>query len=113
MCNFIIQGTAADILKIVLTEIRACKVLEDNNANLPATVYDEVLLHLPVDSLKAVIDGVSEIMSLTVPGGTIPMVPDTSFGPTWGHQIEVGTFPSQDVIDEALSRFSKAEKNDE
>lgn len=109
VCNFIIQGTAADILKVVLTKIRATKILELNQASLIATVYDEVLLHIPEDNLKVVIDGVSEIMSLTVPGGTIPMVPDTSFGPSWGHQVEVGTFPSQEVIDEALSRFSKGE----
>lgn len=102
VCNFKIQGTASDILKIVLTGITNTGILKKHGAYLLAPIYDEVLLEIPKKSLKAVIDGVSDLMSLTVPGGTIPMVPDASFGSSWAAQVEVGTKPSQETIDKAL-----------
>jgi len=100
--NFKIQGTAADILKVVLTGLHRSKLLEATESYLIAPIYDEVLCEVPKKNLKEFLDGMCDLMSLTVPGGTIPMVPDCSFGPTWGQQTEVGTKPSQETIDKAL-----------
>lgn len=105
--NFVIQGTAADILKVVLTGLGKSKLLDKYDSMLIAALYDELLLEIPKKYLYEVITGVSELMSLTVPGGTIPMVPDTSFGPNWYEQYEVGTFPSREVIAETLSKFEE------
>lgn len=102
------KNTAADILKVVLTGLSRTKLLEANNACLICPVYDELLMEIPKKNLYEVITGVSKLMSLTVPGGTIPMVPDTSFGPTWAQQYEVGVFPSQEKIDEVLKLLTSA-----
>ena len=105
--NAEIQGTAADILKVVLTELGRSALLEKNDSVLIAPVYDELLLEIPKKYLYEVITGISEMMTLTVPGGTIPMVPDTSFGPNWYDQHEVGTFPSRELIAETLAKFEE------
>lgn len=105
--NFTIQGTAADILKIVLTNLSRCQLLEATESYLLAPIYDEVLCEVPRKNLKEFLDGMCELMSLTVPGGTVPMLADCSFGPTWGQQIEVGNRPTQAVIDKALAKMDQ------
>ncbi len=103
--NFTIQGTASDILKVVLTGLIKKQILVRYDAVLIATVYDELLLEIQKKNLYEIITEVSELMDLTVPGGTIPMVPDASFGPSWGEQYEVGNFPSRETINETLAKF--------
>ena len=103
--NFKIQGTAADLLKVVLTNLSRSKLLDATESFLISTVYDEILCEVPKANLKEFFEGICTLMSVTVPGGTIPMVPDCSFGKNWGDQIEVGLFPSQETIDKALEKL--------
>jgi len=103
--NAAIQGTAADILKIVLTEMCQKRILERYDAYLIATVYDEILCEVPIKHLHPFFAETCQVMDVTPPGHKIPMVADCSFGRSWAKQIEIGEFPKLKTVNEALEKL--------
>jgi DNA polymerase I-like protein with 3'-5' exonuclease and polymerase domains len=100
--NAVIQGTAADILKIVLTESWLTNLWVETGATLIAPVYDEMTSSVPVSSLVEYIDRMVAIMEVTPPNHIVPMVADVSLGVNWRDQIEIGTNPTAGRIEGAV-----------
>jgi DNA polymerase I-like protein with 3'-5' exonuclease and polymerase domains/5'-3' exonuclease len=105
LSNFVIQSTAADLLKVALVEIARNKTLEKHGARLIAPIYDELVIECPKATLQQCLSAICADMEQPIPGLSVPMVADCSFGPNWGTQYEVGNRPTQAVIDEALAKF--------
>ena len=78
--NTIIQGTAADLIKLALIRL---------NLELPPkvrmlmTVHDSVLLEVPEDLVTEVRQQVIEGMQTPPPGFTVPIMADVGTGRTW------------------------------
>lgn len=102
--NFTIQGCAADILKIVLTQCWKTKLWKDTGATLLGPVYDEITSSVPVSKVVEYTNRLIEIMSITPPGHVVPMEADVSLGPNWRDQIELGIRPLDVDIEEAVAK---------
>lgn len=81
--NAIIQGSAADIMKIAM--IRLFAVCEKYNWKMLGTVHDEALLELPIDVTQEQIAEVEEAMtgSATL---EVPLKVDVAFMHEWGKE---------------------------
>lgn len=80
--NHLIQGSAADIMKIALTNIHAALPEE---ATMLMTVHDEVVLSCPPDIASLVMDIVKEEMEASRPSRviTVPLVAEVKAGHSW------------------------------
>ena len=104
--NAVIQGGAADILKIVLTQCWETNLWEETRSTLIAPVYDEITASVPVSTAEEYIVRLSDIMEITPPGHVVPMEADVSLGANWRDQIELGVRPSSKVVRAALQEIS-------
>ncbi|RKZ10954.1 hypothetical protein DRQ50_14120 [bacterium] len=102
VANFVIQGTAADILKVVMTAAKHEGIFLDTGAILLAPIYDQLAARVPTSIAVEYITRISACMSVTPPGHQVPMVPEASIGLNWGMQKELGAYPSEDKILKAL-----------
>lgn len=108
--NSTIQGCAADILAIVLREMRDRKLLERTHSVLMAPVYDEIASLVPVSKVWEYVSEMVDIMEVTPPGHVVPMEADVSLGHTWGDQIELGVRPSKEEVEEAARKAAEEMK---
>jgi len=116
--NYRIQGCAADILKVVVTECHRTGLLEDTGAVIIAPVYDELVCSVPVENLVEFCQRLQKIMDLTPPGHEIPMMSEFSVGFDWFNMVETGTDTSEGTLLKAVEeaaekrRKLKGEEND-
>lgn len=79
--NAIIQGSAADIMKMALIEVD--KFATENNWNILATVHDEVLMYAPETVIKSQVDELERRMTSVVTLD-IPLKVDAMLTRRWG-----------------------------
>lgn len=85
--NTVIQGSAADIIKLAMLAVAADDQLRDHEARLLLQVHDELLLEVPEASARAAGARVADLMSAVKPGGeplSVPLVVDWGVGQNWG-----------------------------
>lgn len=100
--NCTIQGTAAEMLRIVLTKMWETGMLERLRMQFFAPVYDETVSFVHRDDVAQYCREMHEIMSsATPPGHVIPQVPEFSIGHAWGSLKELGRWPGDDVVNAA------------
>ena len=96
------QGTAADICKMVCRDWVLNDVPGQTGATLYAFVYDEIVASVPKANILKYIQTMTGIMEVTLPGSQVKLAADASFGPTWGEQHELGGNVTQQNIDKIL-----------
>jgi DNA polymerase I-like protein with 3'-5' exonuclease and polymerase domains/5'-3' exonuclease len=101
--NAVIQGGAADILKIVLTNCWLTNLWGSTGATLLAPVYDEITASVPRANAVEYIERLVDIMEITPPDHVVPMTADVSLGANWRDQIEIGVRPDEADILNALA----------
>lgn len=110
--NFTVQGTAADILKVVMTAAWDTKLYQETKAIPIAPVYDELVSSVPAKNAFEFISRLQPLMNITPPGHPIPMLAEVSIGSTWGTTVELGDNPSERkviaAIDEIFARRKAA-----
>ena len=85
--NTVIQGSAADIIKLAMLAVDADHVLRDLRARLLLQVHDELLLEAPQETAQEAAQRVAGLMASVQPGGnalTVPLLVDAGIGPDWG-----------------------------
>ncbi len=85
--NTVIQGSAADIIKLAMLEVYADAELKDLHAKLILQVHDELLLEVPASNAKIAGERVAQIMSQVTPHGhdlSVPLLVDWGVGENWG-----------------------------
>lgn len=103
--NATIQGTAAEMLRIVLTKIAERELIDRLRMVFFAPIYDEVVSFVHKDDVVEYCTEMRDIMSsATPPGHDIPQVPEFSIGATWGTVHELGRWPGEEVIKKATAR---------
>ena len=78
--NTIIQGSAADLMKIILARLH--RSLPDT-CRLLMTVHDSVLLEVPIEQVAEVSRLVQETMEEPLPAFSIPIRVDVHIGESW------------------------------
>jgi DNA polymerase I-like protein with 3'-5' exonuclease and polymerase domains/5'-3' exonuclease len=97
--NFEIQGTAADMLKKVLTEMWTTHIFTELRVIFFAPIYDEVVAWVHKDDVWEYCVRMEKIMSdATPPGHIVPQVPEFSIGPDWGNVKELGRLPDEATV---------------
>lgn len=85
--NTVIQGSAADIIKLAMLAVQHDTVLHDLQAQLVLQVHDELLLEVPEAHGAVAGQRVSECMSGVRPAGlalSVPLAVDWGVGVNWG-----------------------------
>lgn len=85
--NTVIQGSAADIIKLAMLAVQRDAELARKGAKLLLQVHDELLLEAPLDEARAVGGRVAQLMADVHPGGAtldVPLLVDWGAGPDWG-----------------------------
>lgn len=105
--NHKIQGGAADVLKVVLTNAHHTRLYEETHAILNAPVYDELTNSVPIDNVFEFVERAQDIMNITPPGHAIPMLAEVSIGRNW-HEVasnELHDRPSQRKIEGLFDKW--------
>lgn len=85
--NTVIQGSAADIIKLAMLEVAADAELHSLGASLLLQVHDELLLEAPTENAQSVGLRVADIMQRVAPAGQpldVPLLVDWGVGQNWG-----------------------------
>lgn len=89
--NATIQGTAAEMLRIVLTKMWETDMLGRLRMVFFAPVYDETVAFVHKDDVVQYCREMCDIMSsATPPTHDTPQIPEISLGKTWGSVRELG-----------------------
>ena len=84
--NTVIQGSAADIIKIAMLRTAQDAELKTLKARLVLQVHDELLLEVPAENAEAAAKRLADIMTGVHPGGTaldVPLKVDYGIGDGW------------------------------
>ncbi|MDD4701820.1 MAG: DNA polymerase I [Desulfovibrio sp.] len=85
--NTVIQGSAADIIKLAMLAVAKDAQLHDCKARLLLQVHDELLMEVPMAEAQTVGKRVAELMGAVMPGNeplSVPLVVDWGVGENWG-----------------------------
>ncbi len=85
--NTVIQGSAADVIKLAMLAVSRDKWLQSGNAALVLQVHDELLLEAPQALANEAGERVATLMAQVKPGGvelTVPLLADWGTGANWG-----------------------------
>ena len=85
--NTVIQGSAADIIKLAMLAVDADARLTAWDARLILQVHDELVLEVPHTHAREAADRVAALMAAVNPGGIaldIPLLVDAGTGDNWG-----------------------------
>lgn len=114
--NAPIQGGAASVLKVVLTEVRRQGVIEKTRATIIAPVYDEIVASVPVSTVVPYIRMMEKIMAIELPGLNISLSTSMSMGLNWGQAStnelnhEDGSSPTDEELLIAVDKLFHPEK---
>jgi DNA polymerase I len=85
--NTVIQGSAADIIKLAMLAVQRDSLLAECKARLVLQVHDELLLEVDDAHAVAVGERVAALMSAVAPSGqplSVPLLVDWGVGKNWG-----------------------------
>ena len=85
--NTLIQGSAADIIKLAMLAVHSDPLLHDLKARLLLQVHDELLLEVPTEMASQAGERVAELMGSVHPGGItldVPLKADWGAAENWG-----------------------------
>ena len=85
--NTVIQGSAADIIKLAMLAVAADDMLRRMDARVLLQVHDELLLEVPEDAAAEAGERAARLMEGVCPGGeplSLPLVVDWGAGSNWG-----------------------------
>lgn len=84
--NAVIQGTAADIMKLAMLAVANDPELKRMNASIVLQVHDELLLEAPEEAAREAAERVARLMESVKPGGietSVPLKVDWGIGKNW------------------------------
>lgn len=81
--NTVIQGSAADIIKMAMLAVARDETLKDLNARLILQIHDELVLEAPEASARQAGDRLASLMTGVVEL-SVPLVADVGVGRDWG-----------------------------
>lgn len=85
--NTMIQGSAADIIKLAMLAVENDPLLKDLDARMLLQIHDELLLESPAENASTVAERVAMLMSQVRPGGVeiqVPLLVEWGIGKNWG-----------------------------
>ena len=101
--NATVQGCAAEMLKVVLSNLYKEGWLERLRMQFFAPIYDEVVAWVHKGDVWAYWQVMQRLMGdATPPGHIVRQVPELSIGGDWGNCVELGGHPSEEKVRETV-----------
>lgn len=111
LTNATIQGTAAEMLKTILTRLHKEEWIYRLRMEFFAPVYDEVVAFVHKDDVYEYCEVMHTLMSEANPEHyQVPQVPEFSIGADWGRCHELGRRPSKEAVEAAVARALEESK---
>ena len=85
--NAPIQGTAADLIKLAMIQVRP--LLESKGWNMLLQVHDELVFEIPTGD-RSLVEPIREVMETALTLGDVPVEVDAKVGPNW---LEMSALP--------------------
>lgn len=85
--NTMIQGSAADIIKLAMLAVENDRQLSEMGSQMLLQIHDELLLEIPEENSSQAGERVAGLMAAVRPGGeelSVPLVVDWGIGKNWG-----------------------------
>jgi DNA polymerase-1 len=108
MCNFLAQGTSADMLKVAKQGIWSRGMRDKYRMRAAGFIYDEVRSSVPVSKAVDYMEELNEVMSITPPTYPIGMQIEFSVGWDWFAQEEIGLFDREKAKETVRGLLEKA-----
>lgn len=109
--NALIQGVAADYLKVVLTRMHRRGSFSRHGAVLICPLYDEIIVSLHHSQAVGFLMEMYEEMTRGIPGLPVALPAAPALGINFGAQIEIGRNPTPErilaAIDKAFGRVNQ------
>lgn len=83
--NTTVQGTAGDMIRIVLVRLMDAFGDKAEKVQILSTVHDEVNFSISRDYMHEAVPEIIDIMQVEVSGWNVPMEVDFEVGTSWGH----------------------------
>ena len=103
--NFPVQGGAADVLKKVMRGYVIKQIEERFGSTILGPVYDEIVASVPKEHIFNYVNELADIMEIALPGLDITLSTSVSIGRNWGQQIELGTRPSKELVQNTITEI--------
>lgn len=103
--NTMIQGTAADILKIAILRLEHNLLKRNPNIKLVLTVHDEVCLLVKNEYLHQYLPLLKRSLEIPVPANWVPFVSEVSYGPNWSEETHT-KYDGADMPDEKFTSWA-------
>jgi DNA polymerase-1 len=87
--NTVIQGSAADLLKLAMLELDKLIKGQLLTAKMLVQVHDELIFEVPCGVWQSVCEVIKATMESAVPL-SVPVVVDVEYGPSWGGMLAYG-----------------------
>ena len=100
--NFLVQGLAADYLKVVLATLWTRRTFQRHNALFYFGIYDELVWGCHSSQAISLTREVHEVMSMGIKGLDVPMLSTPAVGVNFANQIEVLKDENQILTDELI-----------
>ncbi len=100
--NYLVQGLAADYLKVVLSNLWRNHTFQRHNAVLIAPIYDEIVFSCHHTQAASLIQEVYAEMTVGIPGINIPMLANPALGINFADQVEILTDCNQELTAEFI-----------
>ena len=105
--NFMIQGSAAEMIKLALARLWKSGILFSLDMIFIAPIYDEIVWSVAIDDSVESIKTVHECMTVDYADLGVPILGSVSLGKSFGEQIECGDAFDEDAIFRALAKVAK------
>jgi DNA polymerase-1 len=86
--NTVIQGSAADLLKLAMLELQSLITGGDLKAKMLVQVHDELIFEVPTNNYKEACEVIRQTMEDAVPI-SVPVIVDVEAGLSWGEMVVV------------------------
>lgn len=102
--NYLVQGLAADYLKVVLSNLWRNRTFQRHNANFMCPLYDEIIFSCHHSQAVSLIQEVYVEMTAGIPGIKIPMLANPALGVNFADQIEILSDCNQELTAELIQQ---------
>lgn len=97
--NTMIQGTAADLLKIALLRVTNNVLKGRKDIELCMTVHDELCFIVKDESLQELLPMIKRAMEIPTPAEWVPIIAEIGYGPNWSEESHTPYKPTDFVQD--------------
>lgn len=108
--NFKIQGSGAEMTKRAINLMPP--ILERYGATLWFSLHDEFVCLVPIEKAVPCIQELHTCMLRPYGGMAVPLESDIAIGQSFGELVNIGTLPDQKLIEAALVKVLKSQRND-